>query len=186
MIDVVLLNDDITVLGPPSSIELSVDIGPQGDRGSQIFVGIGDPNTITVGQDIRLNDMYINTSPGINYAYMYQYRSEPGGATWVESLRINPVIYSKNITTTYTSGSAEIIIPISNIVSVSGTPLSASNFSIQYSILNSNPVSSSISTIEISGVDNLVINMKAVENDAGTWQNLTGEVITHIFITVVI
>ena len=41
MTDVVLSNDDITILGPPSTIELSVDIGPQGDRGSQIFVGVG-------------------------------------------------------------------------------------------------------------------------------------------------
>ena len=40
MTDIVLSNEDITILGPPSTIELSVDIGPQGDRGSQIFVGV--------------------------------------------------------------------------------------------------------------------------------------------------
>lgn len=186
MADVVLSNDDITILGPPTSIEMSVDLGPQGDRGSQIFVGIGDPNTITIGQEVKLNDMYINTSPGTDYGYMYQYRSEPGGNTWVESLKINPTIYSKNLVTLYSAGIAQIIIPISDIVTVSGSPLTASNFNIQYSILNSDPVASSISTVEVSGVDNLIINLKAAEFSSGTWVNLSGEVITNIFISIVI
>jgi hypothetical protein len=41
MPDVVLNNDDVTILAPPSVIELLVDIGPQGTRGSQFFVGVG-------------------------------------------------------------------------------------------------------------------------------------------------
>ena len=43
MPDVLLNNDDITVLGPPETVELLVDIGPTGTRGSQVFVGVGDP-----------------------------------------------------------------------------------------------------------------------------------------------
>jgi len=186
MTDVVLSNEDITILGPPSTIELSVDIGPQGDRGSQIFVGVGDPNTITIGQQVELNDMYINTSPGSDYGYMYQYRSEPGGNVWVETLKISPAIYSKNILTTYTDGVGEIIIPINDIVTVSAAPLEASNFSIQYSISHTNPIASSMSIPALTTGENLVIDFKAVQNVSGTWSNLSGEVITHIFISIVI
>jgi hypothetical protein len=186
MTDVVLSNDDITILGPPSTIELSVDIGPQGDRGSQIFVGVGNPNTITIGQQVELNDMYINTSPGADYGYMYQYRSEPGGNVWVETLKISPAIYSKNILTTYTDGVGEIIIPINDIVTVSAAPLEASNFSVQYSISHTNPIASSMSIPALTTGENLVIDFKAVQNVSGTWSNLSGEVITHIFISIVI
>lgn len=186
MTDVVLSNEDITILGPPSTIDLSIDIGPQGDRGSQIFVGVGDPNTIDIGQQIELNDMYINTSPGVDYGYMYQYRSEPGGNVWVETLKISPAIYSKNILTTYTSGVAQITIPINDIVTVSGAPLTASNFNVQYSISHTNPIASSMTIPALSGSENLVINFKAVQSTTGTWSNLSGEVVTHIFISIVI
>ena len=137
MPDVILSNDDITVLGPPETVELLVDIGPTGERGSKFFVGTGEPNSLTSSQtifseDIYLYDMYINAAPGTNYGYMYQYISEPGGNTWSQVLKISPTLYSKNHTTTFTSGEASITVPIANIVTVSGTPLTASNFNIQY------------------------------------------------------
>ena len=192
MADVVISNDDITVLAPPEVIELLVDIGPTGQRGSKFFVGIGDPNSLTssqtiFSQDIYLYDMYINTSPGTDYGYMYQYIAEPGGNTWTQVLKINPTLYSKKHTTTFTSGAASITVPIANIVTVSGTPLTASNFNIQYSIEGANPVASSIEVPALAGAGtNLVINLKAVKSVSGTWSNLTGEVKVHLLISVVI
>ena len=47
MPDVVLSNDDLTVLAGPPTIELLVDIGPTGTRGSKFFVGIGNPNSLS-------------------------------------------------------------------------------------------------------------------------------------------
>jgi hypothetical protein len=38
----------------------------------------------------------------------------------------------------------------------------------------------------LSGSENLVINFKAVQSTTGTWSNLSGEVVTHIFISIVI
>lgn len=192
MADVVISNDDITVLAPPEVIELLVDIGPTGQRGSKFFVGTGDPNSLTssqtiFSQDIYLYDMYINTSPGTDYGYMYQYIAEPGGNTWTQVLKINPTLYSKKHTTTFTSGAASITVPIANIVTVSGTPLTASNFNIQYSIEGANPVASSIEVPALAGAGtNLVINLKAVKSVSGTWSNLTGEVKVHLLISVVI
>lgn len=192
MADVVISNDDITVLAPPEVVELLIDIGPTGQRGSKFFVGTGDPNSLTssqtiFSQDIYLYDMYINTSPGADYGYMYQYVAEPGGNVWTQVLNINPTLYSKKHTTTFTSGAGSITVPIANIVTVSGTPLTASNFNIQYSIEGANPVASSIQVPALAGAGtNLVINLKAVKSVSGTWSNLTGEVTVHLFISVVI
>ena len=190
MPDVLLDNDDITVLGPPEVVELLVDIGPTGTRGSQTFVGVGDPNIVEIGQTPILNDLYINASPGADYGYLYQYVSEPGGNTWIEVLELNPTIYSVNHTTTYVNGIAQIVIPISNITSA--TSLTASNFSVQFSIVNDNPIAASMSIPALAGGNtNLVINFKAVEHRTdvdsgpyGDWAVLEGEVTTHLFITI--
>jgi hypothetical protein len=181
---VLVSNDDLTVLGSPEIVELLVDIGPTGTRGSKVFVGIGNPNNpgVLVGQTVLLNDLYINTAPGVDYGYLYQYISQPGGSTWVQILKMNPTIFPYIHETTFTSGTAEIVIPISSITTQSS--LTAEKFNIQYNISNSNPVSSSISLVEKVGTD-LIITIKAVEYDSG-WSDLSGTVTTYIFISIVL
>ena len=191
MTEVILSNDDVTVLGPPDTVEVLVDIGPTGTRGSQVFVGIVDPNVIEIGQTPLLNDLYINASPGENYSYLYQYVSEPGGDLWVEIIKLNPTIYSKRLLTSFSNGEAQIIVPISSIVNITGAPLVAENFSIQYSIRNDSPVSSSMIVPALTGTgENLVINLKAAEytlesGPSADWQALEGTVGVDIFITIV-
>ena len=194
MPDVLLSNDDVTVLGPPNTVEVLVDIGPTGTRGSKVFVGSGNPNTLTssgaiFGQSIILNDLYINTSPGPDYSYMYQYVSEPGGNTWIEILDLNPTIYNKLHTTTYVNGQATITIPIANIVTVTGSPLTASDFVVQYSISHTHAVASTVTVPALVGAGtNLVLNFKAAEyhpeSGASDWIDLDEEVITHLLISV--
>ena len=200
MTDVLLNNDDITVLGPPNTVEVLVDIGPTGTRGSQVFAGIGNPNDIQIGQTPILNDLYINASPGDEYAYMYQYVSRPGGNTWIPLLSVNPTIYSGNFLTTFTSGAATILIPISDIIDITGTPLSADNFSVQYTIAHDNPIASSMTIpalVDTGGSgptgDNLIINLKAVEHRTdvdsgpyGDWALLNAEVVVHVFISILV
>jgi hypothetical protein len=191
MPDVLISNDDITVLGPPEVVELLVDIGPKGDRGSQVYIGSGNPNALMsgstiFGKEVLLNDLYINTSPGESYAYLYQYIAQPGGNSWVETLKINPTIYSKAFLTTYSDGVGQIVIPISDIVTSSGTPLTAANFNVQYSIAHTNPTASSMQIPGLAGAgEQLVINFSAAEYVSGTWQDLDEGVTTHIFITIV-
>lgn len=182
MPEVLLSNDDVTVLGPPSTIELLVDIGPQGTRGSQVFVGVGNPNIIQIGQTPELNDLYINTSPGEDYGYLYQYVAQPGGNTWIQILKMNPTIYSKNYVVTFTNGSGDIVIPISDITAAE-TAFVAENFSVQYSIAHDKPIASSMSIPAITG-DDLTINLEATHYD-GTWTDLDEEVVIHVFITIV-
>ena len=190
MPDVLLSNDDITVLGPPSIIELLVDIGPSGTRGSQVFVGVGDPNSIVIGQTPLLNDLYINTSPGGELGYMYQYVSEPGGDTWIKVLDLNPSIYSINYEAIFSAGTTSITIPIADIVEVTGSPLTADNFNVQHSITHSNPSASSISIPALTGDgSNLVVDITAVEysSESGPaeWLELDGYLTVHLVVSIV-
>ena len=186
MPDVLLSNDDVTVLGPPNIVEVLVDIGPTGTRGSQFFVGVGDPNTVEIGQEPNLNDLFINASPGGELGYLYQYKSEPGGDTWVKVLDIYPSSYSLNAEVVFTAGTAEVIIPISDIVTITGTPLSAYNFSVQYSIAHTNPIASSMQIPPlVGGGNNLAIELEAVEYESGTWSELDELVTVHLNITII-
>jgi hypothetical protein len=186
MPEVVLNTDSITVLAPPAVIELLVDIGPQGTRGSQFFVGVGNPNSINIGQTPNLNDLYINTSPGGELGYLFQYQSQPGGDVWVEVLDIYPSVYSENAQVTFESGSAEVVIQVADIVTVTGTPLVSDNFSVQYSIAHTNPVASAMQIPALVGAgDNLVINLEAVEYAGAAWSALDESVTIHFNITIV-
>ena len=191
MVDVLLNTEDVVVLGPPEIIDVLVDIGPQGTRGTKFIVGSGEPNAQTssgvlLGQTLILNDMYIDVSPGVDYGYMYQYVSQPGGNTWTQVLKINPAIYSAVETIPFTSGAASITIPISNIVTVSGSPLTASNFSVQFQIEGANPIASSMEIPALAGAGtNLVINFDAVQYSGGSWSALTGSKTVHLFISIV-
>jgi hypothetical protein len=190
MTDVLLSNDDITVLGPPAIVELLVDIGPSGTRGSQVFVGVGDPNSIVIGQTPLLNDLYINTSPGGELGYMYQYVSEPGGDTWIKVLDLNPSIYSINYEAIFSAGTTSITIPIADIVEVTGSPLTADNFNVQHSITHSNPIASSISIPALTGDgSNLVVDITAVEysSESGPaeWLELDGYLTVHLVVSIV-
>ena len=191
MVDVLLNTEDVVVLGPPESVDVLINIGPQGTRGSKTIVGSGEPNAQTssgvlLGTNLILNDIYINTSVGENYGYMYQYVSQPGGNTWIEILKIKPGIYSTIETIAFSSGNGSITIPISDIVTVTGSPLTASNFNIQYQIEGANPIASSVEVPALAGAGtNLVINLHATEYSAGSWSALAGNKKAHLFISIV-
>lgn len=182
-------NEDITVLGPPSYVDVLVDVGPTGIRGSQVLIGTGNPNdpNTEIGQTPELNDLFINNAIGNEYSWMYQYVSVPGGPTWTPILKVNPTIYSLIEDAYYVSGTSSINVPISNIVQSGAGNLTASNFSIQFSIGNDKPVSAVINSVTITGatLDTLSISFKALEYDSATWIDLAGEVTTHLLITIV-
>lgn len=185
----VLVNtEDIDVLGPPPVVNVQLDIGATGVRGSQVFVGTGNPNSTSIGQTPKLNDLYINNAPGEEYSYLYQYISSLGVETWIPVLKVNPTIYSATWQVTFSSGVATIPIQIADIVQTVGTPLTEDNFSIKFSIGHANPVAASISSVAITGAssDTLSITLKAAELDTGTWSNLSETVTIHFLITVIL
>jgi len=98
-LDVVLESDDIVILGPPTSIDLAVDIGPQGERGSRYFTGSQNPNDLTLSQFEALfgyvpvyGDTFLRTGTGENYGKFYTYLPAPGGDQWQLTISMNSVL----------------------------------------------------------------------------------------------
>jgi len=189
MPEVLIANDDLVVLGGPSSINVNVDLGATGKRGSQIFIAAGDPtDPLTVlGQTPEVFDLCINTlTSDEEYLFMYQYQNLGAANAWVPLFKLIPNTYSQNYSKSFVSGQTQINIPISSITEKQN--LTATNFNIQLNIINSNPVSASltIGTIQIvDGSQVLPITIKAVEYSGSSWSNLSGTKIVHVFITVV-
>jgi hypothetical protein len=194
MAELLVTADDITVLGGPSSVTIDLDFGPQGQRGSQIFTGSGQPNNPTnpiSDQSLEIFDLYINTLVGDSeYLYMYQYINKNGIDTWEPIVKLVPNIHSKNTEKVFVDGSTTINVKLMDIVS--GTlvsSLEATNFNVQYSINNlGNPVSSTISlgaVAIIGGFRSLPITITAVEYDGTSWANLDGTRVVNLLITVV-
>lgn len=171
-IDVLVSSGDITVLGPPTQLDVQLDVGPQGQRGSQIYTGSGLPSSSTIADysSILPGDLYINTSPGANYSYLYQYVVRPAGNEWISVLRISPAFYRALYEVEFVAGAAEISIPISNITTAT-TAFTVDNFSITFDFEHENPISAAISSKSVVS-SNLVLNFTAVEWDGSSWQDL--------------
>jgi hypothetical protein len=171
MVDYILENEDLDVFGGPSTVDVSVDFGRTGERGSRTWVGNGNPATVLASQDVKLYDLYINTSAA-DYGWTYQYVAEVGTPAWVKVLRPSPA--SRITAATFTTGSATINIPVSTITS--DTTVAANQFTIRYNIENSagNPVASSFtySITTISSVKYVQIIIKGAEWNGTSWSNL--------------
>ena len=98
MVDVVYSDDSLVVLGGPESINLEVDFGPKGDRGSRIYVGNGKPDNVDIGQTPNTFDVYINLLPSSDeYLNIYQYMEVLGTNQWETISRLNFNNYSEKI-----------------------------------------------------------------------------------------
>lgn len=168
-IDVILESQDVVVLGGPTSIEVQLDTGATGQRGSLAYVGSGVPSSSTIPNysSILPGDLYINAAPGSNYSWLYQYLVKPGGNTWEPILQLNPSLYNAVHEISFTAGEAVVSIPIANITSNS-TGLTAENFAINLTFENANPIAASISNKQITS-GNLVITIQAAEYASSAW-----------------
>lgn len=193
MAEVLLSTEDITVLGGPSSVSVDVDFGPQGVRGSQIYVGEGDPNdpATVIGQtDIKVLDLYINIKPSdLEYLYVYQYVTENAVLFWKKLFKIIPNTKSLNSSATFTTGSTTINVPVNQIVNPDQVAtVAASNFNVQATIQNANPVALSVQVGTPSGSGSaraVPITVNATEYDGSAWSALTGSKTVQLLITVV-
>jgi hypothetical protein len=94
-VEVLLDNADIAVIGPPATVELQLDIGATGTRGSQIFSGFDNPNDTPPDADLLSNDLFIRESQGQTEGYIYQYLSDGiGGYQWEKIGNMKPSTYS--------------------------------------------------------------------------------------------
>lgn len=170
-IDVVLESQEVVVLGGPSNVEIQLDTGATGTRGSLAYAGAGLPSSSTIPNysSILPGDLYVNTAPGANYSWLYQYLIKPGGGTWEPILQLNPALFHAVYEVAFVSGTATISIPVNNIAAGS-TGLTADNFAVVCTFENVNPISFSISSKSVSGSpSNLVLEISALEYSSGSW-----------------
>ena len=182
MVDALVGSIEVTTLGGPATIDVGLDFGPSGERGSYYFVGNGNPNIpgTVIGQTPKVFDMYINLLPtDEEYLFLYQYQYVNGSNIWVRLVDLVPGTYSESQSRIFSSGSLSFNIPVANIVPLDLIPnISSANLSIQHSVLNNNnPVVSTLIVGEISIIGDLVmlpITIKAKELSGSSWVNLAG------------
>lgn len=190
MVDVVYSDDSLVVLGGPEEVNVEVDFGPEGDRGSLIFVGNGKPDVVDIGQDPNVFDLYINLlTTDDEYLMIYQYVDVLGTLQWQTLTKLIPNTYVTNQSIDFSSVNY-CHIPIADIVDpsyVGGTD--ASNFSVQVTFGTSAgfPIVSSIKTevVTLSTIQNLKITFYAKEFDGTNWIDISGSRTANLHISVV-
>jgi hypothetical protein len=193
MVDAVVGSIEVTTLGGPSAVDVGVDFGPSGERGSYYFVGNGNPNIpgTVIGQTPRVFDMYLNLLPtDEDYLFLYQYQYVNGSSVWVKLVDLIPNTYNESELRVFESGTLSFNIPVSNVVALNLIPsISSSNLSIQHSILNNSlPLVSTIIVGEISTVGDLImlpVTIKAKELSGSSWLDLDGSYRVDLSISVV-
>lgn len=184
---VLVANDDLTVIGGPTSINVSMDIGATGKRGSQIFISAGNPNDVAIGQTPEVFDICINTlRSDEEYLYLYQYQNLGAVNQWVSLFKLIPDTFSDNVSKLFVDGQTELNVPVFSITSTEN--LTAQNFNVQCSVIEAHPVVASVSIGEIDIIDEvqvLPLSINAVEFIDGEWSPISGTKIVHLTITVV-
>ena len=148
-ITTILSSEDLVVQGPPSSVTVSVDVGPKGNRGSTFFYGAGVPNTSTLSGTPQVGDLYIRTDSGDRYGVIYQLESVPGGTSWNEVLKFQPVTYNMSSSVVFTGGVGSVHFPLASFYSDAPVNLDIDSIIINATVQLNNPAMVSISNKEI-------------------------------------
>ena len=195
MTNIFVSSEDVKVIGGTANVNVEVDFGPQGDRGSIFLVGLGDPNTITHSQVLQPLDLYINVqATDEDYLHMYQYQNVSGVNTWIDRATLITDKFSVRRQVSFTDGktTSEVDFKVSNIAPLSLVGgLTAEDFKIQCTFSDpENPVAHSITVKPLvirSGTGDLTlpVDINAVEFSEGTWVGLNRTVYIHFLITVV-
>lgn len=212
MVDVILSSDNVTVLGGPSRLDVDLNIGASGTRGSLFFTGTQNPNTLNPNQDFPeipiVFDVFINVNAASeDYLQAYQYVSQDGSNTWAPSFKISNNTYSVNTVVNFSLGEASTTINISDLgldnVPFDTVTNSFSYFNVQATMSNLNledlslPVVPSAMSVEVGDAyfDNsgsfdpgefplmLPITFYAAELNGSTWTGIDNKN-TLIYLTI--
>jgi hypothetical protein len=120
VVDVILSSDNVTVLGGPSNLEVDLNIGASGTRGSLFFIGTQNPNTLNPNQDFPsqpiLFDIFINVNiASEDYLQAYQLTNQDGINTWIPTFKLSQNTYSANKVIEFIGGEASVNIEIASI-----------------------------------------------------------------------
>ena len=189
--DVVVNTDDLVVLGPPDVIDLSVSIGQQGQRGATFYAGAGNPNDALISENIFGNnvvpisgDIFVNTSLGPQYGWLYIYNPKIVGDQWDQVLKLQQPFYAKSQDAEFLSGAYTISIPLTEIIP-SGSPESdPDKYIINITAKSSNPT---VVTVESKTIvaDNLEVALSGIEYSSSSWSDLNETISIYIHVAVV-
>ena len=195
MTNIFVSSDDVKVIGGTANVNVEVDFGPQGDRGSVFLVGLGNPNTVTHSHVLQPLDIYINVqATDEDYLVVYQYITVAGVNTWVDTGKLMTDKFSVIRTVGFTDGktTSEVDFKVLNIAPLSLVGgLTAENFNVQCTFSDpENPIAHSITVKPLaiqSGTGDLIlpVDINAVEFSEGSWVGLNRTVYIHFLITVV-
>jgi hypothetical protein len=172
MADVVIASDDLVILGGPSSVNIQLDIGAAGERGSQIFSDVGKPNRPGIQFPVppKINDLYINIDPSdVDYLFLYQYKLDNAVLGWTKLLRLIPTTILFNPVLKFINGEAHssvvnpstgltfdvkgLYFPITGTLENEDTEnLDPRDLNVQYTVSNLNPTVGGIELKEINSV----------------------------------
>jgi hypothetical protein len=191
-IEVLLNTPEISVIGPPATIDLQLDVGATGQRGSQIFSGFDDPNVAPPDASILLNDLFIRESQGQTEGYLYQYLSDgAGGFQWEKIGSLKPSIYSDVASLSASVGNISAsggiytyAVSIAEAFSeYSATSISENNLSIQISTeFEDAPVVTSLKTKSVNNITNFInVNFYSLYYNSASaqWLDLTDSSAKH-------
>jgi hypothetical protein len=171
-IDTIISNDELVVVGPPASISVSVDIGPQGERGSQFYSGVGTPTQNAASLiDAKINDLYINRLLGGNYGVVYKLNAVGGGSSWQAILKFQPISHSIQKIVNFTSGTGSISIPLADFYSSAPENLDPDTILVQATSELNDPAFISISNKniqEVSTVKTFIVELKGAQLSSGS------------------
>jgi hypothetical protein len=177
----VVSNEDLVVLGPPSSVSVSVDIGATGERGARFYTGFGDPNTNSLfysSSDLpKIGDLYLRRDLGANYGVIYRLVTVTGGTSWQSVLKFQPITHSVSKRLSFNSGVASVTFPLEDFYFNAPIDLNVEDIIIQATVELDNPVMLSISNKEIktvSSVKSLITEITAAQLNAGSISMLSG------------
>ena len=181
--DVVVNTDDLVVLAPPTVIDVGVDFGPQGQRGATFYAGSGNPNDVSVAENVFGDaiipvegDIYVNTAAGANYGWLFIYNPKISGDDWDQVLRLNPPIYTRNVEETFTAGIATIGIPVADIIPPGVVVSSPYSYVVNLTPISLDPTVLTINSQTVSG-SNLQITVEGIKYSGGSWSALNAETI---------
>jgi hypothetical protein len=171
-IDTIISNDELVVVGPPASVSVSVDIGPQGERGSQFYSGIGTPaQNLASLVDAKVNDLYINRLLGGNYGVVYKLNATPGGSSWQSILKFQPISHSIQQLVDFTDGIGSASVSLADFYSSAPESLDPNTILVQATAELNNPAFVSISNKniqDVSSVKTFIVELSGAQLSSGS------------------
>jgi hypothetical protein len=160
MTEIVVSSESLSVLGGPSTVNLELDIGAQGQRGTFILYGFPNPNTAEAQNSFiaepQVFDLYVVVDPAADdYLQIYQYVNQDGALVWVPAIKLSINMFSTTLPTLFQDGLAEINITLGDLglagleetgqsqsvgLNFFSQPGSSTYFNVQMSISNFNPL----------------------------------------------